>query len=84
VWNLATGKPLTTLTGHDESVWSISFSPDGKTLASGSWDKTVKLWKLDLNFDDLLVRGCDWVRDYLKTNPNVSDRTLCDGIGTQK
>jgi hypothetical protein len=42
------------------------------------------LWNLDL--EDLLVRGCDRLRDYLKTNPNVSqsDRTLCDGIGTQK
>jgi len=25
-------------------VYSVSYSPDGKTLASGSYDKTVKLW----------------------------------------
>jgi WD40 repeat protein len=25
-------------------VWSVAFSLDGKTLASGSWDKTIKLW----------------------------------------
>jgi sugar lactone lactonase YvrE len=84
VRNLETGNPISTFTRHTSSVNSVSFSPDGKTLASGSDDNTIKLWNLDL--DNLLMRGCDWVRGYLKNNPNVSesDRTLCDGIGTQK
>ena len=29
---------------HDGRVISVSWSPDGKTLASASWDQTVKLW----------------------------------------
>ncbi|MFK0730597.1 MAG: WD40 repeat domain-containing protein, partial [Gloeotrichia echinulata HAB0833] len=88
LWNLETGKEISTLKGHDYRVVSVSFSPDGKTLASGSWDNTIKLWNRNTGWDlDALTgRSCDWVRNYLKNNIKVSesDRQLCDGIGREK
>ena len=35
------------LRGHNDFVFSIVFSPQGKTLISGSGDKTIKIWNLD-------------------------------------
>ncbi|MCL1475132.1 caspase family protein, partial [Argonema antarcticum] len=35
------------LMGHSGWVNSVSFSPDGQTIASGSFDKTIKLWSRD-------------------------------------
>jgi tetratricopeptide (TPR) repeat protein len=35
------------LEGHSSYVTSVSFSPDGKTIASGSSDNTIKLWNLE-------------------------------------
>ena len=45
LWEAATGKLLSTLQGHTGEVYSVAWSPDGKTLASGSSDQTVKLWE---------------------------------------
>ena len=54
-----------------------------KPLLPASNDKNVILWDLDqVQTLDLLAYGCDWIRDYLRTNAKVEerDRTLCKNL----
>jgi hypothetical protein len=44
LWDLARGEEVARLPGHTSYIWSLAFSPDGATLASGSGDSTVRLW----------------------------------------
>ncbi|MCL1472433.1 WD40 repeat domain-containing protein [Argonema antarcticum] len=30
--------------GHSKVVRAVAISPDGKTIVSGSWDNTIKVW----------------------------------------
>uniref|UniRef100_UPI0016896B77 WD40 repeat domain-containing protein n=2 Tax=unclassified Calothrix TaxID=2619626 RepID=UPI0016896B77 len=59
-----------TLNGHRETVESISFSPDSKTVASASRDKTVKLWDLNTGREIQTLKGHTQVVNSVSFSPD--------------
>ena len=36
---------------HSDAITSVAYSPDGKTIVSGSWDQTIKVWDAGVDAD---------------------------------
>ncbi len=53
----STSDCLKTFSGHDNKIMSITFSHDGYRLASGSWDKTVRVWNAETGECILVLHG---------------------------
>ncbi|NES46624.1 MAG: hypothetical protein F6K20_36810, partial [Moorea sp. SIO2C4] len=81
VWDLE-GNQLALLTGHQDSVNSVSFSRDGQMLATASSDKTVRVWDLEGNQLALLtghqdsVNSVSFSRDGQMLATASSDKTV--------
>ncbi|KAL7940608.1 WD40 repeat-like protein [Trichoderma barbatum] len=53
---------LQTLGGHSRRVWSVAFSADGRYLASGADDNTIKIWDATAGKEQQTLQGhSDWV-----------------------
>ena len=57
LYDTHTGAEGALFTGHTDEVISVSFSPDGSMLASGSLDKTVRLWEVSTGIHLRTFRG---------------------------
>jgi eukaryotic-like serine/threonine-protein kinase len=44
LWDLASRRPSGSLLGHERALCCLEFAPGGQVLATGSYDKTVRLW----------------------------------------
>jgi hypothetical protein len=57
VWDAVDGRELRTLQGHTAGVEDVGWSPDGKRLATGSQDGTVKVWDAACGRELLTLQG---------------------------
>jgi len=51
------GEETLTLKGHSGPVTSVSVSPDGKRIVSGSWDNSLKVWDAQTGQETLTLEG---------------------------
>jgi WD40 repeat protein len=58
------------LKGHRRPVQSVAFSPDGKQLASGSGDRTIRLWDLATGTTRQTWKGHDVMRNKVAFSPD--------------
>lgn len=56
IWHLEQHKFLT-IAKHTDNVSALACNPDGKSFASGSWDRTIKLWFLDSGKEMMSLEG---------------------------
>lgn len=63
-WDVQTGELLERIKAHDDAIYTLATSPDGKMIASGSGDSLVRLWDAESHEELATLEGhTDWVRE---------------------
>ncbi|KAG0305559.1 hypothetical protein BGZ99_002044, partial [Dissophora globulifera] len=57
LWDAQTGVPGLVLSGHTDTICSVTYSPNGHQIASGSGDKTVRLWDAQSGIPGFILSG---------------------------
>lgn len=63
LWDLASGKLLREMKGHEHAAYTIAVSPDNRWAASGGWDGTLRIWDLQSGEQIAMAKGQGSVMD---------------------
>ena len=75
VWSLRTGQLLSALAGHTGPIYALAFVPLAPVLASGSWDKTVRLWNVFSGYG--CIASLQHSHEVLALAPRPDGKQLC-------
>src|SRR5262249_18631659 len=79
LWDVTTGQEKATLQGHTGGILTLTFSGDGKLLASGGVASTVRLWEATAGREKAALRGHAFEVNSVAFSPD--GKTLASGNG---
>ncbi|ESA37458.1 wd40 repeat-containing protein [Leptolyngbya sp. Heron Island J] len=65
-------------------LWDVNFTSNGQRLAAVGWREKGYLWQIE-DLNQLLQKGCDWMRDYLETHPDeAKEFVFCNDLSVSR
>ncbi|KAI3799000.1 hypothetical protein L1987_34288 [Smallanthus sonchifolius] len=83
LWDVESGRLFHSLNGHRDAVFSLSFSPNGEYLASGSLDKLMNIWSvkdgkiLKTYFGNGSISQVSWNKEGNKIAYSTNNNNVC-------
>ena len=82
LWDVASGNEIGALKGHGKGVTQVAFSRDGRLLASGSTDNTIKIWDVAARRELRTLSGHTANVDSIDFSPDSSLLASTSGDGS--
>ena len=78
LWDVETGAARSILRGHTNEVNWVSYSPDGRTLATAGDDRTVQVWDAQTGTLNSTLSGHDYEVVGVTFTPDGRQVVSCD------
>jgi WD40 repeat protein len=74
-------KEMAVFRGHTNTVWGLDLTPDGQTVVSGSFDKTIKVWDVTTGKERFTLRGHTRCVEFVVVTPDGQTAVAADQGG---